>query len=332
MEKLRNINYIKLLKIAAGAAISTAIAYGLHLEYAPSAGIICLLTIQDTRRETINVTIKRLLAFGAVTLICCGFFGTLGFTLPVLGAVLAVFLLLCSIFSVNEASAMCSVIATHYFGSTDISAAMIVNEAFIFLAGAGIGIILNLFVPTNIRMVRHIQHNTDERIRQILARMAIYITKEDKTDYTDSCFKETDRLLASMKTEAAVYLGNSYGTGKDYFLRYCDMRMRQCQVLTRIYTDIMRVRLITSHAEPIADFLTRMSIEFHEMNNAAGLLDTLEGLFEHYKAESLPASRDEFESRAMMYHILCDLHYFVSLKADFAASLTDKEKQLYYSK
>lgn len=330
MNKLRSNDYLKIAKTALGAVISAAVAYFLKLDYAVSAGIICLLTIMDTRRETINVTVKRLISFCAVTLICCCFFGIFGYSLPVLGAVLAVFLLFCSFFGMNAASAMCSVIATHYFSSADCSLSMIINETLIFAAGAGTGMIMNLFMPDNIRRIRSIQQNTDDRIRRILARMSVYIINDDKTDYTGSCFEETSELLKTLKKESMIYIDNSFGGGKDYFLKYARMRMKQCEILSQIYGDIMRVDLITGHGEPISEFLISMSDEFHEMNNAEDLLRKIDGLFDHYSRLELPESRREFESRALMYHILCDLKYFVSIKADFVSQLTDKEKKRYW--
>ena len=66
----QRINWLKIAKTAVGAAIAAAIAYGLGLNYAVSAGIICLLTVCDTRKETVMVTLKRLMAFAAVTLLC----------------------------------------------------------------------------------------------------------------------------------------------------------------------------------------------------------------------------------------------------------------------
>ena len=70
-----------------------------------------------------------------------------------------------------------------------------------------------------------------------------------------------------------------------------------------------------------------MSGEFHEINDATGLLEDIDELFAKYAEEKLPSVRTEFESRALMYHILWDLRRFVSLKADFAAQLSESEKK-----
>ena len=101
----QRINWLKIAKTAVGAAIAAAIAYGLGLNYAVSAGIICLLTVCDTRKETLMVTLKRLMAFAAVTLLCTAVFSVAGFSIPALGVVLAVFLAFCIIWGEQSAEA-----------------------------------------------------------------------------------------------------------------------------------------------------------------------------------------------------------------------------------
>lgn len=325
-----NIDPLKIIKISAGAVTAAAAAYALGLQYAVSAGIICLLTIQDTRKETLTITLKRLIAFCGVTVLCAVIFGLTGFGLLQLGLVLLLFLIICGTLDMNEAVAMNSVIATHYFASADVSVQMMGNELLLLGAGAGIGVLLNIFMPSNTRKIRRIQKETDERIRRIIGRMAVYITAEDKSDYTGSCFEETDRLLEALRKESVKYIGNSFMSEKDYFYKYVGMRMEQCVILMRIFTDIKRLSIVTSYAEPIADFLRGMSSQFSEINDAVSLLEDIDGLFAFYSEEALPKSRKEFENRALLFHILCDLKSFVALKAEFANALEESEKKRYW--
>lgn len=59
---------LKALKIAAGSGIAIVAAEFLQLSYATSAGIITLLTVQDTRQDTIQLTVDRIMSF----LLCVG--------------------------------------------------------------------------------------------------------------------------------------------------------------------------------------------------------------------------------------------------------------------
>lgn len=54
---------LKILKISAGSVAAILLADVLGLNYSVSAGIITLLTVQDTTKETITVSVKRIMAF-----------------------------------------------------------------------------------------------------------------------------------------------------------------------------------------------------------------------------------------------------------------------------
>ena len=54
---------LKVLKIAVGSCMAVAIAQVLDLQYAASAGIVTLLSVQDTRRDTIQLAAERFFSF-----------------------------------------------------------------------------------------------------------------------------------------------------------------------------------------------------------------------------------------------------------------------------
>ena len=58
------------------------------------------------------------------------------------------------------------------------------------------------------------------------------------------------------------------------------MRINQCSVLMSIYKDIVTLEPIPEYGRPISDFLLKMSGEFHEINDATGLLEDIDELFE----------------------------------------------------
>ena len=55
--------FLKALKIAVGSVLAIVIAELLGLSYATSAGIITLLTIQDTWKDTVQLTSDRLMSY-----------------------------------------------------------------------------------------------------------------------------------------------------------------------------------------------------------------------------------------------------------------------------
>lgn len=317
MKPLSRLDYIKLIKYTIGAIVSILIANLLHLEYAMSTGIVTLLTIQDTKKETIKVSVKRITIFFIMTLLSYVVYPTLGYTVWTFGIVLIPYLFLCLLFDMKEAIAPIAVLCTHYISSKSCSPDMIENEFLILVIGASVGIIINLFMTDNIKQIKKRQREIDDSMRRILERMSIYIVKERKEDYTGSCFTELDTLLEDLKRESLQYMNNHFIGTNDYYYNYVQMRLSQCKLLKRIYHDIMRMEYIPTQATILSEVLIKISTEFHERNDAIELLEYINAILLNLRNEALPVTRQEFENRAILYHVLTDLEVFISLKKTF---------------
>lgn len=116
----------------------------------------------------------------------------------------------------------------------------------------------------------------------------------------------------------------------DYFYNYMQMRLSQCMILKQIYGDIIKLTNIPPQAYLLSDMIKKISLEYHEINDAVGLLSDMETVQAKLRNEELPTSRKEFEDRAVLYHILMDLELFIALKHQFASNLTAQEKQKYW--
>ncbi|MBR3771252.1 MAG: aromatic acid exporter family protein, partial [Clostridium sp.] len=71
-------NYIKTGKIAVGSALSIMIADILGLSFGTAAGIITLLSVQNTKKETLQVAGRRILAFIIAIILSWVVFSMLG--------------------------------------------------------------------------------------------------------------------------------------------------------------------------------------------------------------------------------------------------------------
>lgn len=331
MNRIKNLDYIRLLKYGAGALLASAIAATLNIQYSLSAGIITLLTIQDTKKETVTIALKRIVIFFIMTALSAIILPLYGYNLVSLGIILFPYLFFCLVLSMKEAIAPIAVLCTHYITSESCSPKMIINELLILVIGCGVGIILNLFMVNSYKQIRSIQRDIDRIISSIICRMSINIKEEDKSKYTGNCFEELEDLLEKMKKESVNYMNNHFTGTNDYFYKYMQMRMVQCLSLKRIFADIKSLEYTTTQAEKLSEYLYKICDEFGEANNAVSLLEELNKLFDFYKNEKLPISRIEFENRAVLYNILTELKEFIEIKKRFAEGLTDSEREKYWS-
>ena len=308
---------VKLVKYVTGSVAAVLIAAAMGLEFSYAAGIITLLTIQDTKKETVRIAIKRIVIFVIMTILSAAIFPLAGYHVWALGIVLIPYLMCCMVLDMKEAIAPVAVLCTHYISAGSCSASMILNEFLILVIGAGVGILLNLFMPDSRAKLVEYQRTVDDKMVHILKRMSLYMERENKSDYTGDCFEELDGMLADLKKEALYYMNNHFLGENDYYYEYMQMRARQCGILKRVYSDIVRLTTTPQQVGALADFVGKVADEFAEENDVQGLLEELEALREEYNVSELPKSREEFENRAMLYHILEDMKVFLEIKRDF---------------
>ena len=82
------------IKISAAAILAIICAQALKLDFAVSAGIVAILSVQPTKKETLRTALSRLLAFAVALVISIALFNLLGFTIPVFFIYLVIFIVL----------------------------------------------------------------------------------------------------------------------------------------------------------------------------------------------------------------------------------------------
>lgn len=321
---------LKLLKIAIGSAAAIFLADLLGLSYSTSAGIITLLTIQDTSRETIIISVKRVCAFLLATALAFVIFHLLGYHVFSYGIFLFLFIACCMPLHLENAVSINAVLTTHYLLEKNMAFSLIGNEALLLLIGAGIGTVLNLYMPGKSREIRAMQYQLEEDLRTVLLRMSEYIKKEEKSDYTGSCFAKLQADMDAGKKQAFAYMNNTFFQESKYFLVYMNMREQQTVVLRDIYKKIISMRTILPQTKRVSELLHEIAVTFGESNNARELLVKREEVLMQMKESGLPVTRQEFEDRAVLYGILMDLEYFLQLKKEFADSLTQEQISRYW--
>lgn len=329
--KTHRINYVKWIKLCVAVPAAMVMAKALGLSFAPSAGIITLLAVFNTKKETFQAAFKRVLAFGIMLALCKLIFGVAGCNIPAYAVFLCLFLFLCYLLRLEEAIAMNAVLATHFLSEGSVSLSMAGNEALLFVIGTGLGIAVNLIMPGNLSKIRDRQGQTDAAMKRILLRMADYLCREDKAGYTGDCFAQVEELLADLEKEAQVLVQNTLDENDRYFLKYMRMRAGQCAGLKDIYAGIVELSGVPEQAVEISDFIREIGESFHEMNNVERLLARQQELMQYYKTAPLPVSREEFEDRATLLHILRCLYLFLLEKREFVQGLTAGEKARYWT-
>ena len=352
--KINNINPLFVMKVGIGSAISILLVETLGLMYSPSAGIITLLTIQNTKKETIQVAVKRIISFLMASTISFVMFSSLGYNPWVFGGFVLVFVALSYLINLKDGISMNAVLMTHFLVEKRVDLPMFFNEVMILAIGMGIGIVINLIMPNYKKRILMKQQMLEDEMRSILKTMSlalkdkkVCLIQENANRYydrngffnnTDSIkqyeengdqiiidFTSLDTMLEELLLKAYENAGNTILSDTRYLISYLEMRRHQIDVLKDISRNIMDIPVLLKQSLPLADFIENISESFHEMNNVKELLHDLDKLSTTYKLDKLPVSREEFEYRAILFMILNELEYFLLIKRNFILDLEKKK-------
>lgn len=324
------INVMKIFKIAVGSCMAIIIATLLQLSNGVSAGIITLLSIQDTKKETILITSKRMAAFFLALIIAFFCFHLFGYYPTTVGIFLLIFVTVCSLLSLQDGISTNTVLVTHFFVAKSMDWFWIRNEFLILFIGSSIGVFMNLYIPSNLNMIHADQRKVEEEIQLILNKMSVILLEQTKTIYDINYFYYLDELLETSLTRAYANMQNTLLNDTRYYIEYLDMRKNQCQILKRIYVDICRLDRVPRQTYIISDFIKQVSIGFHEYNNVKKLQSHLKDMKLFMKQEPLPVTRKEFENRAILHRIIYELEEFLLLKSEFVENLSEKQIKRYW--
>ncbi len=321
-----NKKLINTVKLAAAAIIAIVIALVSGLNFAISTGIVAMLTIQPTKKETIRTIMPRLLGYLVALAIAYVCFKTFGFTYEAFFLFLIIFIGVCQVTGWYNAITMNLVLMSHFMTYGDMGRQHIANETSIFFIGATVGIIANLHLRKNVTYIEELKEEADNQIRMILFRMSDRIMDKDLSDYNGECFGRLEKIIRHAKNVAEENYNNQFGSKDIYDREYLKMREKQCHVLYEMYDCVRRLTTTPITAEKISCFLKKMSEEYHKNNTGGELALEFRKIDKGMKARPLPIDRKEFEDRAMLYMLLRKIEEFIQLKIEFFRNKNIKRK------
>lgn len=308
--------FFNTVKITLAAIISIVFARIMNLEFYISAGIVTILTIQSTKKETIATAIERFFAFIIAIIIAYISFTFLGYNVLSFSVYLLFYIFICQYFKWYASMAVNSVLISHFLTFSHISLYSLINEILLFVIGVGIGIVANMHLHRNIDYMNALKLEADEQIKYILLRMSKRIINE-VDDYDGNCFDKLNDLIVQAKAVSIENENNVVFNKNNFDKEYIRMREHQSQVLYDMYKTIKTMDTTPLTAKIISDFLRKISIEYHENNDCRDLIEEFNTIDLDMKSVPLPRNRKEFEDRARLFSLLRLIEEFLEIKKEF---------------
>lgn len=314
MKQVNRTLVINSIKMILAAVIAIWAASALKLDFAISAGVVAILTIQPTKKETIRLAAGRLCAFAVALMLAYVCFKLLGYTINAFILYLMIYIIICQMLSWNNALTMNSVLISHFVTHGVMDRYTVGNEASIFVIGVSCGIIANLHLRKRVDYIESLKKATDEQMIKILSRMSDRIMNKDISDYNGECFNILRKHIRKAKNVAEENYNNQFGSGDTSDMEYIAMRDKQCQILYEMYKSIRKMNTSPHTAGAISEFLRNMAGTLKLEDNREKLMEQFREMDVYMKSQPLPVERKEFEDRARLFGLMRSIEEFIMLK------------------
>lgn len=305
-------------KIWLAAVLTMVVTNALGLQFIYAAGLIAILSICPTKKETITVAKGRLLAFCVSFMMAYICFTFIGYNLVAYCVFLLMDVIFCLQFKLENALSICAIVMSHFLSFGAINYESVRNAALIFLIGTTFGLLANMHLRQNTQHMEQLRVDADEQIKIILRLLADKVLgiKEEQPNF--NCFQKINYLLFTAKKTAKANFMNNLSDADTLDLEYISMRERQIQVLHRIYMNLISLESSPEIAPLLSEFILQIAEEYSVENDGDVALERLSEMEEVLKEKPLPATRQEFEDRAKLYVALRDIEQFLKIKQTFA--------------
>ncbi|MGQ7595495.1 aromatic acid exporter family protein [Streptococcus suis] len=315
---------LRTIKLIFATVLAVYLATALGLSYATAAGIIAILSVLDTRKSSFKMARNRLFSTLLALTIAVLTFALFGFGIWNLGIYLALYVPLAYHFNWEAGIAPSTVLVTHLLLEQDISLIFLGNELTLFLIGAGLALLFNLYMPSQEKKIQAYHDQVEDLLKQILLRFEAFLLNGDGRNEAELITQLDQTLNEALKV---VYLDrhNQLFQQTNYQVHYFEMRAAQNKILRTMAGNINKCLLEGRENVILSSLFERAAQQLSRENSAKELLLDIELFHATFRERPLPQTREEFETRATLFQLLHDMEAFIRLKVDFYEVYKDQE-------
>ncbi|MCK3882445.1 aromatic acid exporter family protein [Streptococcus suis] len=316
---------LRTIKLIFATVLAIYLATALGLSYATAAGIIAILSVLDTRKSSFKMARNRLFSTLLALTIAVLTFALFGFGIWTLGIYLALYVPLAYRFNWEAGIAPSTVLVTHLLLEQDISLIFWGNELALFLIGAGLALLFNLYMPSQEKKIQAYHDQVEDLLKQILLRFEAFLLNGDGRNEAELITQLDQTLEQALKV---VYLDrhNQLFQQTNYQVHYFEMRAAQNKILRTMAGNINKCLLEGRENVILSSLFERAAQQLSRENSAKELLLDIELFHATFRERPLPQTREEFETRATLFQLLHDMEAFIRLKVDFYEVYKDEDE------
>ncbi len=312
------------VKMTLVGVIASLIAKFINLDYWMTAGILAILSIHLTKRDSVIISSKRLIDSLFGLLLATLLFISFGYEFWVFGVFVFIFAFASWTLKISEGIVPGLVLVTHLLIQGSFSLPLLGNELSLIFISIGIATIFNIFYPTSNErdLISHVE-SIDHLVADHLFMLSLLVKDPEYTEeyyrhytYVDHKIKEFIDIVELVDKDLLFQNDHSY-------LAYFHMRKEQTNYIRHMYMQAIKIKELHPYALDISKYIIDLSGEIGHYNKAVEQLRQLDEIQQEFRETELPKTREEFEIRAKLYQILIEIESLLTVKIDFHHQFPD---------
>ncbi len=303
----------RVIKTAVAALTAIYAAILLQVENPLSAGILAIMGVDTTRWRGLRTVFARFGASLVGLAVASLLFYFCGFQIWVLSVYILIAFPLIARFGFKEGVVTGAVVVFHLFSSGEVSAKTIGNEVLLLLIGLGWATFFNLvYMPRESKTLEALRRTTEEGFAAVFGELARFL-RDPSTVWSG------DEML---KAEAAIEEGivvakrtreNRLIPQTEPWLLYFHMRRQQLDSIQLMMESVALASQRVPQALDIARLFDGLAEDVRSDYYEGKTELRLDKLESEFRGMPLPATRDEFETRAALFQLCRELRRFLSI-------------------
>lgn len=316
------------VKMTLVGVIASLIAKFIGLEYWLTAGILAILSIHLTKRDSVEISSRRLIDSVFGLLVATLLFIAFGYNYWVFFIFIFIFAYTSWMLRIAEGIVPGLVLVTHLLQEGAFSLPILANELSLIFVSIGIATIFNVLYPqsTERELVMHVK-SIDHLVADHLFMLSLLLKDPEYNEEYYRHYSSLDRKIQEYIDIVELVDKDLLFQNDHSYLAYFHMRKEQTNYIRHMYLQALKIKKLHPYALEISKYVVTLSHDIGLYNKAVEQLRNLDVIQQEFKVSELPKTREEFEIRATLYQILIEIESLLMVKVDFHHQFPDFEER-----
>lgn len=291
---------------------ATLLAWFLPLSFPLSAGLLAILSVQITRIDSIKVAFTRLISVLMAIGVASVFFVVLGYSLWVWLSFSTLFILASYAGKLQAGIVPSLVLVSYLLDHGSFSWSVALNSVYLMVLAVAVALSLSFLFPYKVHTrLKNLAENIDTFIRDDVK--TLYDGLNDRVIDVTEWNKRKETFKQQLETAEEVNKDWLFSNDR-MMMAYFRMRRQQKQTCDRMMHLITQLPSSHPYQTIIAEFMASLVSAIGQENQATAKKQALEMHLADFRQKPLPKTRQEFETRAILYQLIQELFTFLNFK------------------